>query len=793
MNVIKSNGSTEPMKFDKISARIKKQCYGLNMNFINYDEISIKVINGLIDGITTSSIDILISEESASKATIHPDYSILASRIAISSLHKNTSKSFYKTMLELYKEDIVNSTFIENIQLNKDKIESTINYDRDFSFDYFGYKTLEKSYLLKNRANKILERPQHLWMRVSVAIHGDDIESIVKTYEYMSLGYFTHATPTLFNSGTSLEQLSSCFLLKIDDDSLNEIYKVLGDCAKISKLSGGIGISVSKIRAKGSKIHGTNGESDGIIPMLKVYNDTARYVNQGGGKRKGSFAIYIENWHDDIYEFLDLKKNSGKEEMRARDLFLALWVSDLFMKSVVEDGDWWLMCPNESKGLTEVYGEEFESLYMKYVDDGIFRRKIKARELWDKIIEIQIETGNPYILYKDHINNKSNQKNIGAISSSNLCAEVIEYTSKDEIAVCNLASIALPKFVENGKFNHEKLYEIAYIVSTNLDKVIDVNYYPVDEGKVSNNKHRPIGMGVQGLADVFALLKLPFDSDEAKVLNREIFETIYFAGVTASHDRAIVTSPYSTFVGSPLSQGIFQFDMWKNNTVENLKITSSVAPKLNGRWDWEILRTKVIVNGVRNSLIVALMPTASTGQILGNNECFEPYTSNIYARKTLSGTYTIVNKHLINDLIKIGIWNDGMRKQIISNDGSVQDIDTIPQNLKDVYKTVYELKMRDIIDMSADRGAFVCQTQSLNLYFPKINYAKVSGALMYGWLKGLKTGSYYIRAKAESGANKNLGLDLSSIKNVPIIDTILYGDEIACSLDDPESCLACSA
>jgi ribonucleoside-diphosphate reductase alpha chain len=1118
MNIIKRNGVVESLKLEKISARIKKQSYGLDSKFVDCDKIAIKVVNGLFENATTKQIDELIAEESASLATIHTDYSILASRILVSSLHKDTEKSFYKAMTKLNKEGLISEEFYKNVEKNKSELDSMIVYDRDFEYDYFGFKTLENSYLLKEFSKKIVERPQHLIMRVAVAIWKDDLEQIQKSYELMSNRYFTHATPTLFNAGTKLQQLSSCFLLKIDDDSLNEIYKILGDCAKISKLSGGIGISVSGVRAKGSKIYGTNGESDGIIPMLRVYNDTARYVNQSG-KRKGSFSIYLETWHDDVFDFIDLRKNTGKEEMRARDLFLALWVSDLFMKAVNEDGDWYLMCPNESPNLHNVYGKEFEALYLSYVEKGQYRRKIKARDLWSKILENQFETGNPYILYKDHINEKSNQKNVGIISSSNLCvapetqlltdkgyitigehngeevnvwngeewsktkvvktgenqklldikfsngtelscteyhkfyvqkgrkhgtgvnklilsvkranelevgdnlvkfkypiiegngkfedaytqgfftgdgcrsknqnhidlygeklnlspylvgnfvsnlnikhnkrrfriknsykkfnvplnfdidsrlrwleglcdsdgvvcrngktlsiqiasthedflkdvqymlttlgisskirvmhearivslpnhvngnslynckksfrimfgfdaiksimslgfypkrlklsddfpdrncerfikiesiedngryddtycvneplknkvifngiltgncAEIVEYTSKDDEAVCNLASIALPKFIENGVFNFQKLYEVSYQATKNLDRVIDENYYPTKETKKSNNELRPVGLGVQGLADVFAMLKMPFDSDEAKDLNKRIFETIHFGSLSASKDMAIEIGKYERFDGSPLSKGIFQFDMWKSNNVANNKIIDSNDIELSGMWDWESLRSEIIEHGVRNSLLNAEMPTASTSQILGNNECFEPFTSNIYSRRTLSGNFIVTNKHLVKELISLGLWDENMKNKIILNDGSIQKILEIPQNVRDIYKTVWEIKMKDLIDMSADRGAFVCQTQSLNLFFDNVNYAKLSSSLMYGWLKGLKTGSYYIRTKPKGEANKNLGIDFSKVKETSYTSE----EEMACSLDNPEACVACSA
>lgn len=785
INIVKRNGKSQPLKLEKITTRIKKQLYDLDLNYINPDMIAISVVGGLFEGATTRQIDELIAEQSASKATTHPDYSKLASRILVSSLHKDTDDKFSDAMLKLVNDNLVSKDFYNLVEKYSTILDEYIKNERDFNFDYFGYKTLQRSYLLKDLKNNIVERPQYLYMRIALAICKDNIDDVLKTYDLLSEGYYTHATPTMFNAGTNLQQLSSCFLLKIDDDSLDEIYKILSDTAKISKLAGGIGISVSKIRAKNSKIKGTNGLSDGIIPMLKVYNETARYVNQSG-KRKGSFAIYIEPWHDDVFDFVDLRKNHGKEEIRARDLFLAIWTNDLFMEAVVNDGDWYLMCPNESPGLHDCYGLEFKELYEKYISEGNYRRKIKARDLWSKIIENQIETGVPYILHKDSINEKSNQKNIGVISSSNLCAEIVEFTSKEEEAVCNLASIGLPKFVENGIFNYEKLYDVAYIATVNLDRVIDINYYPTKETQLSNSKHRPIGLGVNGLADVFALMKLPFDSLDAKDINKKIFETIYFASLTASKDLAKKLGKYSTFDGSPLSKGIFQFNMWEDRIVNNNKILGSQPIELSGMWDFETLKEEIYKYSTRNSLNCAIMPTASTSQILGNNECIEPFTSNIYSRKTLSGEFVLTNKHLINELIELKLWNDDIRKKIIINNGSVQNIDEIPSDIRYRYRTVWEMKMKDIIDMSADRSPFICQTQSLNLFFKDINYAKLTGALIYGWLKGLKTGSYYIRQDVSTKANNMLGLDTTTNKKTEI-------EQIACSLDNPEDCLACSA
>ncbi len=625
---------------------------------------------------------------------------------------------------------------------NKEKLDSTIIYNRDFGYDFFGFKTLERSYLLKLNG-KIAERPQHMLMRVSIGIHLNDLDAAIETYELMSKKYFTHATPTLFNSGTPKPQMSSCFLLTMKDDSIEGIYDTLKQTAKISQSAGGIGLSIHNIRATGSYIAGTNGTSNGIVPMLQVFNDTARYVDQGGGKRKGSFAIYMEPWHADIFDFLELKKNHGKEEMRARDLFYAMWISDLFMKRVQEDGLWTLMCPNECPGLCDVHGEEFEALYTKYETEGKGRKSIKARELWEKITESQIETGTPYMLYKDAANRKSNQKNLGTIRSSNLCTEIMEYTSPDEIAVCNLASIALPMFIKNGAFDHKELFRITKRVTKNLNKVIDRNYYPVEEAKNSNFRHRPIGLGVQGLADTFIKLRLPFTSDEAKQLNKDIFETLYFAALTASMEEAKIDGFYQTYEGSPISKGEFQHNLWGIKDEE-----------LSGNWDWKKLRKQILKNGVRNSLLVAPMPTASTSQILGNNECFEPYTSNIYTRRVLSGEFIIVNKHLLEDLVKLGLWNEALKQDIMRANGSIQNIDIIPQDIKELYRTVWELSMKDIIDMSRQRGYFIDQSQSLNLFMEGATMAKLTSMHFYAWKSGLKTGMYYLRTKSAVDAIK---------------------------------------
>jgi ribonucleoside-diphosphate reductase alpha chain len=749
MYVIKRDGHKEPVMFDKITDRIKKLCYGLN-DLVDAVKVAMRVIEGLYDGVSTSELDNLAAETAASMTIAHPDYAQLAARIAISNLHSNTKKSFSETMDEMYhyvnprngqKAPLLSDEVHAVIQENAEFLNSHIIYNRDFNYDYFGFKTLERSYLLKING-KIVERPQHMLMRVSVGIHLGDMDSVLETYDLMSKKFFTHATPTLFNSGTPKPQMSSCFLLAMKDDSIDGIYDTLKQTAKISQSAGGVGLSIHNVRATGSYIRGTNGTSNGIVPMLRVFNDTARYVDQGGGKRKGSFAIYIETWHADIFDFLDLKKNTGKEEMRARDLFFAMWTSDLFMKRVQENGDWTLMCPNECPGLYDVYGEEFEKMYTDYEKAGKGRKTIKAHELWEKILESQIETGTPYMLYKDAANRKSNQKNLGTIRSSNLCTEIMEYTSADEVAVCNLASLSLPMFVENGKFDHEALFNVTKRVTRNLNKVIDRNYYPVKEAENSNLRHRPIGLGVQGLADAFIMLRLPFTSDEAKKLNQEIFETLYFAAVTASMEVAKEEGPYSTFKGSPMSEGDFQHNLWGIKDEE-----------LSGRWDWAALRKEVLQHGVRNSLLVAPMPTASTSQILGNNEAFEPYTSNIYTRRVLSGEFIVVNKHLLHDLVERGLWNETLKQELMRNNGSVQDLD-IPQDLKELYKTVWEMSMKDIIDMSRQRGYFVDQSQSLNLFMQNANYSKLTSMHFYAWQSGLKTGMYYLRTKAAVDAIK---------------------------------------
>lgn len=816
MLVLKRDGHRESVKFDKITARIEKLCYGLDLKYVSPVEIAMKVINGLYDGVTTVELDNLAAEISATLTTKHPDYAKLAARIAVSNLHKVTSKSFSNTMKRLYtyvdpktgqNAPLISKETWKVVKEHAAELDAAIIYDRDFSYDYFGFRTLERSYLMKVD-NKVVERPQHLLMRVAVGIHGNDIPAAIETYNLLSEKWFTHATPTLFNAGTPKPQLSSCFLLTMQDDSIDGIYDTLKQCAKISQSAGGIGLSIHNIRAKGSYIKGTGGTSNGIVPMLRNFDMTARYVDQGGGKRKGSFAIYLEPWHADIFDFLALKKNHGKEEMRARDLFYAMWISDLFMKRVENNEMWSLFCPNEAPGLADVWGEEFERLYEKYEKEGKFRRQIKAQDLWFEILESQIETGTPYILYKDSANRKSNQKNLGTIKSSNLCTEIIEYTSKDEVAVCNLASIALNKFVtEEGKYDHQRLYEITKVITRNLNKVIDVNYYPVEEARNSNMRHRPIGLGVQGLADTFIMMRMPFDSDEARRLNEDIFETIYFAAMEASMELAKQDGPYETFKGSPASKGIFQFDMW------------GVNPK-SGRWNWEQLKQDVKKNGVRNSLLVAPMPTASTSQILGNNECFEPYTSNIYTRRTLSGEFIIANKHLMKDLIDLGLWNETMRQKLIATNGSVQAIPEIPQNIKDIYKTVWEISQKAIIDMSADRGAYICQSQSLNIHLKDPNFGKLTSMHFYAWKKGLKTGMYYLRTQAAADAIQ-FTLDKSAVqqpavaetKSVGVAETVAVQQQpvasvvesqqslqydqnradMACSLDNPDACEACGS
>jgi ribonucleoside-diphosphate reductase alpha chain len=785
MYVVKRDGRKEAVKFDKITARIVKMCYGLDP-LVTPELVAMKVIEGIYDGVSTSDLDNLAAEVAAAKTIDHPDYALLASRIAVSNLHKETKKTFSEVMFDLYhyidpktglKASLLAEDVYNVIMENKDTLDSSIIYDRDFRYDYFGFKTLTRSYLMKLNG-EIAERPQQMLMRVSLGIHKTDVQAAIKTYNLMSEGWFTHATPTLFNSGTPKPQMSSCFLLTMKEDSIEGIYDTLKSCAQISQSAGGIGLAIHDIRATGSYIKGTNGTSNGIVPMLRVFNDTARYVDQGGGKRKGSFAMYIEPWHADVFDFLDLKKNHGKEEQRARDLFYALWIPDLFMKRVKENGDWTLMCPHECPGLSDTHSAEFEALYTKYEKEGKGRKTIKAQDLWFKVLESQIETGTPYMLYKDAANAKSNQQNLGTIKSSNLCTEIIEYTAPDEVAVCNLASIALPKYVlENGTFDHDKLFEVTYQATLNLNKIIDENYYPVEEAKNSNLRHRPIGLGVQGLADAFIMMGLPFESEEARALNREVFETIYYASMTASKDLSKVNGPYETFEGSPVSKGVFQFDMW------------GVTP--SSRWEWDVLKEEVKTHGVRNSLLLAPMPTASTAQILGNNECFEPYTSNIYTRRVLSGEFIIVNKHLLKDLVREGLWNKDMRQKIVAANGSIQNINEIPQHLKALYKTAWEISQKAIIDQAADRGAYICQSQSLNIFMENANFGKLTSMHFYGWEKGLKTGMYYLRTKAATDAIK-FTIDKSVVDETAAQAIEDQQAAIACSLDNPEGCEMCS-
>lgn len=777
MYVVKRDGRKEQIMFDKITARVRKLCYGLN-ELVDPLKVTMRVIEGLYDGVTTSELDNLAAEIAATMTTSHPDYARLAARISVSNLHKNTKKTFSDVMEDLHKyvnprtgkdAPLLADDVYDVIMANKERLDSTIIYNRDFGYDYFGFKTLERSYLLKLNG-QIAERPQHMLMRVSIGIHLNDLDAAIETYELMSKKYFTHATPTLFNAGTPKPQMSSCFLLTMKDDSIEGIYDTLKQTAKISQSAGGIGLAIHNVRATGSYISGTNGTSNGIVPMLQVFNDTARYVDQGGGKRKGSFAIYIETWHADIFDFLDLKKNHGKEEMRARDLFYAMWISDLFMRRVQENGDWTLMCPNECPGLPETHSEAFEALYLKYEAEGKGRKTIKARELWEKILESQIETGTPYMLYKDAANRKSNQQNLGTIRSSNLCTEILEYTSPDEVAVCNLASIALPMFIKNGEFDHKELFRITKRVTKNLNRVIDRNYYPVKEAENSNMRHRPIGLGVQGLADTFIQLRMPFTSDAAKKLNQDIFETLYYAAVTASMEEAKADGPYQTYKGSPISKGEFQHNLW------NIK-----DEELSGMWDWDKLRKQVLKHGVRNSLLVAPMPTASTSQILGNNECFEPYTSNIYTRRVLSGEFIVVNKHLLEDLVELGLWNESLKQDIMRANGSVQGVDAIPQDIKDLYKTVWELSMKDIIDMSRQRGYFIDQSQSLNLFLEGATMAKLTSMHFYAWKSGLKTGMYYLRTKSAVDAIK---FTLKTTKKEDSIPEVVEVNQVVSQKED---------
>ena len=825
MFVIKRDNSKEEVSFDKILYRLQKLSKNLN---VNVHEVAQKVCSRIHNNVKTYELDEFASQLCSSMMLEHPDYGVLASRLVISNHHKQTSPSFSEAMTMLYNNydcennhsPIVSEKFYNIVIKNREKLNSYINYERDYLLDYFGFKTLERAYLLK-KDNKIIERPQHMWLRVALGIHGEDIKDALETYDYMSQKYFTHASPTLFNAGTPRPQLSSCFLLDVED-SIKGIYENLSDCAHISKYAGGIGLNVHDIRSKNSIIRGTNGSSDGIIPMLRVYNSTARYVNQSG-KRLGSIAIYIEPWHGDIMEWLELRKNHGAEEERARDLFYALWIPDLFMKRVQENGKWSLMCPDQCKGLTKAYGDEFEQLYTQYESQGKFIKQIDAQKIWMKILEAQIETGTPYMLYKDSINNKSNQKNIGTIKSSNLCCEITEFTAPDEIAVCNLASICLPMFVQKDEndnifFNFEELHKISKIICKNLNKVIDVNYYPVDKARYSNMKHRPIGIGVQGLADTFFKLNYPFESDEAKQLNRDIFETIYHGALESSNDISLkrkliynernmlsttglsdkekidklnemdlylnlnqhelnnskkFKGAYSSFEGSPASKGILQFDMWKNSDSINLK------------YDWDGLKNSIIEHGIRNSLLVAPMPTASTSQIMGNTEAFEAITSNLYKRKTLAGEFIIINKYLIQDLIKLNLWNKDIKEKIMINEGILKDIEEIPQNIKDIYKTVWEIKQKNIIDMAADRGRFIDQTQSMNLFVSEPNPNILTKMHFYGWKQGLKTGMYYLRTKPKATTQQFTIDPTKSKSNLNKKSTVIP--------DEPEECLSCGA
>lgn len=831
MFVTKRDGSEEKMSFDKISNRLKKLMWELDSKNINLLKVSQKVIQGLYNKIKTVELDELSSQICANLITDHLDYGTLASRIEISNLHKQTKKKFSLVIEDLYnyvnpnteeKGSLISKKLYRIVMSNKKKINSSIIYDRDYNYDYFGIKTLQKSYLLKIN-KEVVERPQHMLMRVAIGIHGKDLDKAIETYNYMSQKYFTHATPTLFNAGTPKPQLSSCFLLQMQEDSIDGIYETLKQTAKISKNAGGIGLAIHNIRSNGSYIKGTNGHSNGIVPMLRVFNNTARYVDQGGGKRKGSFAMYLEPWHGDIFSFLNLRKNHGNEEDRCRDLFLGLWVPDLFMQRVFDDGIWSLMCPNQCKGLHLVYGEEFEKLYTSYEQKGKYLKQIKARRLWNAILDSQMETGTPYMLYKDACNKKSNQQNLGTIQSSNLCTEIIEYTSKDEAAVCNLASIGLPKFIKKSKnfeklkniilygktncmycklaktflenndieytyislddktllenffknnnivdkdktlpkifnddeniggytdlmsflkpyFDFELLGQITQLITRNLDQIIDINFYPIPQTKNSNLKHRPIGIGVQGLADVFYLLKFPFDSDEAKFLNKQIFATIYYHALVASNQLAIEKGRYSSFEGSPASKGLLQFDLWNQKPVD--------------MYDWDQLKQNIIENGLRNSLLLAPMPTASTSQILGNNECIEPYTTNVYIRRTLAGEFICINKHLLKDLMDLGIWNKNLKNQIIQNNGSLQKVSSIPDHIKNLYKTVWEIKQKNIIDMAADRGIYIDQSQSLNIHMSNASHTKLTSMHFYGWKKGLKTGMYYLRTQSAADSIK---------------------------------------
>jgi len=792
MYVLKRDGREETIHFDKITSRIQKLCYGLNMDFIDPTAITFKVINGLYPGVSTVELDNLAAETAATMTTKHADYAVLAARIAISNLQKETKKHFSDVMQALYDyvnpktgkhSPMISPQIYKIIKENSAKLNSAIVYDRDFNYNYFGFKTLERSYLLKIN-KKVAERPQHMLMRVSVGIHQTDIDAAIETYNLLSEKWFTHATPTLFNAGTNKPQLSSCFLLTMASDSIEGIYDTLKQCALISKSAGGIGLNIHCIRATGSYIAGTNGMSNGLLPMVRVYNNTARYVDQGGNKRPGAFAMYLEPWHADVFDFLDCRKNTGKEEQRARDLFYALWIPDLFMERVEANGEWTLMCPHECPGLSDCWGEEFEELYKKYEREGRGRKTIKAQQLWYHIIESQTETGTPYMLYKDACNRKSNQQNLGTIKCSNLCTEIVEYSSPDEVAVCNLASIALNRYVNvaDQTYDFKKLAEVTRVVTRNLNRIIDVNFYPVPEAEKSNKRHRPVGIGVQGLADAFMLMRYPFDSPQAKELNIQIFETIYYAACKASCELAKEEGPYETFKGSPISEGKFQFDLW--------------GVKPSNRHDWDALRKDIMANGVRNSLLMAPMPTASTAQILGNNEAIEPYTSNIYSRRVLSGEFQIINPHLLRDLTNLGLWTDDMKNQLIAHNGSIQDIEGIPDDIKALYKTVWELSQKTIIQMAADRGPFIDQSQSLNLHVAEPNYGKLTSMHFYAWKTGLKTGMYYLRTKAAAQAIQ-FTVDKTKLKSKAAVSTPESKEKenmeaMVCSLANKDECLMCS-
>ncbi|KAE8214715.1 hypothetical protein CF319_g3206 [Tilletia indica] len=752
MYVYKRDGRKEDVKFDKVTARIRKLCYGLDKDYVDPIEITRKVIDGIYEGVTTVELDNLAAETAAYKTTTHPDYAVLAARIAISNLHKETKKTFSSVITDLYEyinpknnrhSPMVSEETYRIIQENKAKLDGAIIYERDFHYNYFGFKTLERSYLLRING-KVAERPQHMLMRVAVGIHGSSIDEAIDTYNLMSEKYFTHASPTLFNAGTPNPQMSSCFLVTMKDDSIDGIYDTLKTCAMISKTAGGIGLNIHCIRGTGSYIAGTNGVSNGIVPMLRVFNNTARYVDQGGNKRPGAFAIYIEPWHSDVFEFLDLRKNHGKEEVRARELFYALWIPDLFMKRVEQNGEWSLMCPAECPGLADVYGDEFEALYEKYEREGRARRTVKAQKLWYAVLEAQTETGNPFMLYKDAANRKSNQKNLGTIKCSNLCTEIMEYSAPDEVAVCNLASMALPSYVHidshtnTRTYDFKKLHEVTKVVCGNLNKIIDVNYYPVPEAKKSNMRHRPIGIGVNGLADAFMIMGYAFDSPEAKKLNIQIFETIYHAALERSCELAKELGTYETYEGSPTSKGELQYDLW------------GVTP--SGLWDWAEIKRNIAAHGLRNSLLLAPMPTASTSQILGFNECFEPYTSNLYTRRVLAGEFQVVNPWLLRELVEQGLWNEQMKNRIIAHGGSIQNVPGIPDRIKALYKTVWEISQKVIIDMAADRGAFICQSQSLNIHLQAPSFGQLTSMHFYGWKKGLKTGTYYLRTRPAANA-----------------------------------------